>query len=156
MRGPTEEAMAVKPIPEGYHTISPYLMVDDADAFHKFIKDAFGATSKMEPMRGPNGKIMHADMVIGDSHIMFGEATKEYPAEKISLYLYVPDCDKAIKQAIQAGAKSKVEVQDQFWGDRHGSVKDKFGNTWWLSTHKKDVSEDEIKKRAKEAMAKAA
>jgi PhnB protein len=151
-----EETMAVKPIPEGYHTISPYLMVNDADAFLKFIKDAFGAKSKMEPMRSPDGKIMHADMTIGDSHIMFGEANKEYPAETISLYLYVPDCDKVFKQALAAGAKSRVEPQDQFWGDRHGCVKDKFGNTWWISTHKQDVAEDEIKKRAKEAMAKAA
>ncbi len=148
--------MAVKPIPEGYHTISPYFMVDDADAFLKFLKDAFDIRTTMEPMRGPDGKIMHADVVLGDSHIMFGEGTKNYPAAPIGLYLYVEDCDKVFKQAIRAGAKSHVEPQDQFWGDRHGCVKDKFGNTWWISTHKKDVSEDEIKRRAKEAMAKAA
>jgi PhnB protein len=151
-----EETMAVKPIPEGYHTVSPYMMVDDADAFLKFLKDAFGVKAEMEPVRNPAGKIMHADVVLGDSHIMFGEGTKEYPAEKIGLYLYVPDCDKVFQQAVKAGAKSHVEPQDQFWGDRHGCVKDPFGNSWWISTHKKDVKPEEIKKLAKEAMAKAA
>ncbi len=148
--------MAVKPIPQGYHTVSPYMMVDDADAFLKFLKDAFDVKAEMEPVRNPAGKIMHADVVLGDSHIMFGEATKEYPAERIGLYLYVPDCDKVFKQAVKAGAKSRVEPQDQFWGDRHGCVKDPFGNSWWISTHKKDVAPEEMKKLAKEAMAKAA
>lgn len=148
--------MAVKPIPEGYHTITPYMMVKDAKAFLKFIEAAFGAKPVMEPMQGPDGKIMHADVTLGDSHIMFGEATKDYSAEPVSLYLYVEDCDKTFQQAVKAGAKSRVELQDQFWGDRHGCVTDTFGNSWWISTHKKDVSQDEIKKRAKEAMAKAA
>lgn len=148
--------MAVKPVPEGYHTITPYMMVPDADAFLKFIEKAFGAKSKMEPMRNPDGKIMHADTKIGDSHLMFGQATAEYPAQPISLYLYVRDCDKIFKQAVDAGAESHVEPQDQFWGDRHGCVTDPFGNSWWVATHKKNVSANEIKKLAKEAMAKAA
>lgn len=148
--------MAVKPIPEGYHTITPYMMVEDAKAFLKFVESAFGAKPVMEPMQGPDGKIMHADVTLGDSHIMFGEATKDYPAEPVSLYLYVEDCDKTFQQAVKAGAKSRVEPTDQFWGDRHGCVKDAFGNSWWISTHKEDVSPDEIRKRAKEAMAKAA
>jgi PhnB protein len=151
-----EEFMTVKPVPEGYGTVSPYMMVKDADSFLKFLKEAFGVKANMEPMRNPDGKIMHADVALGTSHIMFGEATGEYPAQPTSLYLYVDDCDKVFQQAIKAGAKSRVEPQDQFWGDRHGCVNDKFGNSWWISTHKKDVSEDEIKKRAKEAMAKAA
>ena len=148
--------MTVKAIPEGYSTISPYVMVKDADAFLKFLKDAFGVKPVMEPMRTPEGKIMHVDVVLGTSHIMFGEETKDYPAQPMGLYLYVEDSDKVFQQAIKAGAKARVEPRDEFWGDRHGCVVDRFNNIWWISTHKKDVSEDEIKRRAKEALAKAA
>lgn len=148
--------MAVKPIPEGYPTVTPYMMVNNADAFLKFIKEAFGAKPVMEPMKAPDGKIMHADVILGSSHIMFGEANDMAPAQPVGLYLYVEDCDKVFKQAVKAGGKSHVEPEDQFWGDRHGCVKDAFGNSWWISTHIKDVSQSEIEKRAKEAMAKAA
>jgi uncharacterized glyoxalase superfamily protein PhnB len=105
-------------------------------------------------MKRPDGKIMHAEMKIGDSRVMFGEANDKWPATTSSLYVYVPDADAAFKQAIQAGGKSTVEPMDQFYGDRSGCVTDPSGNTWWVATHKEDLSLAELQKRGEEAFKK--
>jgi PhnB protein len=146
--------MPAKPIPEGYHTVTPYLMVRDAQEEIDFLKNALGATESHPPMKRPDGKIMHAEMKIGDSRVMFGEANEKWPATTGSLYVYVPDADAAYKRAVQAGGKSTVEPMDQFYGDRSGCVADPSGNTWWLATHKEDLSLAELQKRGEEAFKK--
>jgi uncharacterized glyoxalase superfamily protein PhnB len=142
--------MSVKPIPEGFHTITPYLMINDAASFIHFLVNAFGAkeifTHKFE-----NGKIMHAEVKIGDSMIMLSDAGDQYPALPGNYYLYVEEVDSVYKQAIAAGAESTAEPKDQFYGDRTAGVKDKFGITWWIGTHVEDVSMEEMKKREEEA-----
>ena len=142
--------MAVRPVPEGFHTVTPYLTVADAAGLLEFIKKAFGATEHYV-MRGPAGEVRHGDVVVGDSHIMLGEAGQWTPAPA-QLYLYVPDCDAVYRQALAAGATSVQEPKTQFYGDRHGCVKDGWGNPWWAASHVEDVSEEEIAKRAKTAM----
>jgi PhnB protein len=146
--------MPAKPIPEGYHTVTPYLMVRDAQEEIEFLKNALGATESHPPMKRPDGKIMHAEMKIGDSRVMFGEANEQWPATTSSLYVYVPDADSAYKRAVQAGGKSTVEPTDQFYGDRSGCIADPSGNTWWLATHKEDLSLAELQKRGEEAFKK--
>jgi len=142
--------MPAKPVPEGFHTVTPYLMVRDAQATIDFLKKAFGAEESLPPMRGPDGKIMHADVKIGDSHVMLGEGNDEWPASPSALYLYVSDADAVYKQALAAGAKSTMAPMDQFYGDRSGCVKDSNGNLWWIATHKEDLSIAELKKRGEE------
>jgi PhnB protein len=152
--------MAVKPIPEGYHTVTPYLAVDDATKAIEFYKRAFGATEHVK-MEGPPGKIAHAELKIGDSLIMFSDpmpqATTKPPKElggtSSSIFLYVEDVDEVVKQAIDAGATVLQEVQDQFWGDRFGSVQDPFGHQWSVATHVEDVDPKEMERRGAEAMA---
>jgi PhnB protein len=140
--------MAVKPIPEGYHTAVPYLVVNDADKLLTFLKAAFNGKVK-EEHRTPDGKVMHADVVIGDSHIMMGQANEKYGAMPGSVLLYVADCDALYNAALKAGAKSVQEMKNQFYGDRSGGVEDPTGNTWWISTHVEDVSPDELARRMK-------
>jgi uncharacterized glyoxalase superfamily protein PhnB len=142
--------MPAKPIPEGFHTVTPYLMVRDARATIEFLKKAFDARESLPPMQGPDGKIMHADLTIGDSHVMLGEGNEQWPASPAGLYVYVSDADAVYKKAIAAGAKATAEPTDQFYGDRSGCVKDADGNYWWIATHKEDVSVPELKKRAEE------
>jgi uncharacterized glyoxalase superfamily protein PhnB len=142
--------MPAKPIPEGYHTVTPYLVVRDAAAEIEFMKKAFGATESHPPMRHPDGRIMHAEMQIGDSRVMLGEANEQWPATTSTLHLYVTDADAMYKRALAAGARSTMEPMDQFYGDRSGGVKDPSGNTWWISTHKEDVSPAELQKRGEE------
>ncbi|HEY7457923.1 MAG TPA: VOC family protein [Xanthobacteraceae bacterium] len=142
--------MPAKPIPEGFHTVTPYLMVRDAKATIEFLKKAFDAQEAHPAMQGPDGKIMYADLRIGDSHIMLGEGNEQWPAQPCALYLYVPDADAVYKKAISAGAKSTVEPMDQFYGDRAGCVKDANGNQWWIATHKEDLSVGDLKKRAED------
>jgi PhnB protein len=146
--------MPAKPIPEGYHTITPYLVVRDAQETIDFLKKAFGATESHPPMKRPDGKIMHAEMKIGDSRVMLGEANEQWPLTTASLHLYVPDVDAAYKRAVDAGGKSTVEPMDQFYGDRSGCVKDASGNTWWIATHKEDLSLAELQKRGDEMFKK--
>jgi uncharacterized glyoxalase superfamily protein PhnB len=140
--------MAVKPIPEGYRTVTPYLIVNDADRFLQFVKSAFNAKVHAEH-RGPDGSIMHADVMIGDSHVMMGQANERWPAITGSLYLYVPDVDATYQAALRAGAKSVQDVKDQFYGDRSGGVEDPAGVTWWISTRVEDVSPEELDRRMK-------
>jgi PhnB protein len=142
--------MAAKPIPEGFHTITPYLTVKDASALLEFVTRAFGAT-EAHVMRGPDGAIAHADVMIGSSHLMLGQARGEWTPMPAQLYLYLPDCDAAYTQALAAGATSVQEPKTQFYGDRHGCVKDSNGNLWWVATHVEDVSNEEIERRMKTA-----
>jgi PhnB protein len=152
--------MAVKPIPEGYHTATPYLTVDDAAEAIEYYEKAFGAKERTR-MEAPDGTIGHAEVEIGDSVIMlsdpFPQATTRTPKElggtSASVLLYVEDVDAVVKQAVDAGAVVTMEVADQFWGDRFGSVKDPFGHSWSIATHVEDVSPEEVAERAKAAMA---
>ena len=99
-------------------------------------------------MKGPRGEIRHGDLIIGDSHVMLGEADGPWPPQPCSLYLYLADCDAVYKKALAAGGTSVQEPKTQFYGDRHGAVKDACGNTWWIATHVEDVSPQEMEKRA--------
>lgn len=146
--------MAVKPKPDGYHTITPYLMVDDGQKFIDFAKNAFNAV-EMNSNLNDEGKIMHAEIKIGDSVIMLSEASSKYPASSAFFYLYVNDCDSSYKQALEAGASSVMQPADQFYGDRNAGVRDSFGNTWWISTHVEDVSPEEMQRRHEEYMQKS-
>jgi uncharacterized glyoxalase superfamily protein PhnB len=140
--------MAVKPIPEGYHTITPYLIARGAAKTVDFAKQAFGAEMIGEPMKRPDGTIMHAEMKIGDSRVMISEATPQHQPTQSMLYLYVPNVDAVYQRAIAAGGTSVMEPEDQFYGDRSGGVKDPSGNQWFIGTHKEDVAPQELKKRA--------
>jgi PhnB protein len=151
--------MAAKPIPEGFHTLTPYLAVDDAAAAIEFYKLAFGAEEVMR-MPGPEGKIGHAELQIGDSRVMLSDPfpqssvrpPKHAGGSTASLFMYVEDVDAAFRRALDAGATSTMDPQDMFWGDRFGSVEDPFGHTWSIATHVEDLSEEEIAERGKAAM----
>ena len=145
----------VKPIPEGYHTATPYLIIKGAADAIEFYKKAFGATELMR-MPGPDGKIGHAEIKIGDSPIMLADEAPEMNARSpqsfggspISILLYVEDVDAVFNRAVAAGAKVERPVTDQFYGDRIGGLTDPFGHAWYISTHREDVSPEEMKKRA--------
>ncbi len=145
----------VKPIPEGYHTATPYLIIKGAADAIEFYKKAFGATELMR-MSSPGGKIGHAEIKIGDSVIMLADEAPEMNARSpqsfggspISILLYVEDVDAVFNRAVAAGAKVERPVTDQFYGDRIGGLTDPFGHAWYISTHKEDVSPEEMKKRA--------
>jgi PhnB protein len=140
--------VAVKPIPEGYHSVTPYLIVKDADALLQFVKKAFGAKVTDEH-RNQDGSIMHADVVIGDSHVMLGQAGGKWGEMLGTLMVYVPDADATYKAALEAGGTSVQEMATQFYGDRSGGVQDPCGVTWWISTHVEDVSPEEMERRMK-------
>ena len=140
--------MAVKPIPDGYHTVTPYLTVDDPGAVIDFLKKAFDA-QETYAMRDANGKVRHAEVKVGNSMLMLGGAQGEWTARPGNFYLYVEDVDAVYKKAIAAGGKSLSEPANQFYGDRHGGVQDSEGNTWWIATHIEDVSSEELERRAK-------
>jgi uncharacterized glyoxalase superfamily protein PhnB len=139
--------MAAKPIPEGYHTVTPYLVVRDADKTIRFLEKAFGAEVAFEPLRRPDGKIVHVEVQIGDSRVMMADESKEHRAMPSILYVYVPNVDASYQLALAAGGKSNKEPQDQFYGDRTASVRDLSGNLWEIGTHQEDVSPAELKKR---------
>lgn len=153
----------VDPIPKGYHSVTPGLAVRDAAQALEFYKKAFGAKEKMR-MPGPDGKIMHAEIMIGNSHIMVGEEMPEMNhlspqalnGTPVNLYIYVKNVDKAFDQAVRAGATVVMPVMDAFWGDRHGALKDPFGHSWGLATHMRNLSPKEIKKAAEEWFAQQA
>ena len=142
--------MSVKPVPKGYHTVTPSLVVKGAAKLIDFIKAAFGGEELMR-MPAPSGEIMHAEVKIGDSIVMLNDAMQQ-PSTTSSLLLYVPDVDARHKRAVKAGAISVSEPADMFWGDRMAAVKDQFGNTWAIATHKEDVPRKEMQKRAEAAM----
>ena len=141
-------------IPVGYHTATPYLIVKDAARAIEFYKLAFGATEEVR-MDEPGGKVGHAEIKIGDSVIMLADEHPEMGARSpqaiggtpVSLLLYVPDCDAVVAKAVSLGAKVLKPMQDQFYGDRSGTLADPFGHQWTIATHKEDVSPEEMQKR---------
>jgi len=137
---------SVKPIPDGYHTVTPFLNVKGVAKLIDFLKAAFGAEEVMR-MPGPGGVVMHAEVSIGNSRLMLGEAMQTVTPSSSYFYLYVNDVDSMYKRAVGAGASSETPPTDQFWGDRMGTVKDSFGNTWSLATHKEDPTPEEMAKR---------
>ena len=151
--------MSAKAIPDGYHTATPYLIIKGAAAALDFYKKAFGATELFR-MAGPDGRIGHAEIRIGDSHIMLADevpgmgflSPQTLGGSPISLMLYVPDVDKVFQQAVAAGATSQRPVQNQFYGDRSGTLKDPFGHVWTIGTHVEDVPPDELRRRAETFM----
>jgi PhnB protein len=148
--------MATKPIPDGYHSVTPYLIIKGAADAIEYYKKAFGATELFR-FPAPGGKIGHAEIKIGDSPIMLADEFPEmgYKSPKtlggtpVSIMIYVEDVDTVFKQAISAGGKEQRPVKDQFYGDRLGTLEDPFGHQWHVSTHKEDISLDEMEKRAK-------
>jgi PhnB protein len=148
-----EVVMAVKPIPDGYHTVTPYIVASGASNLIEFMKRAFGA-EELFRMTMPDGSVKHAEIKIGNSILMLAEASAEHPAMPITLYLYVEDCDAVYKSALAAGGVSVMPPTNQYYGDRSGGVKDASGNQWWVGTHIEDVSPEELKKRS-QAMQKA-
>lgn len=148
--------MAVKAIPDGYHSVTPYLIISGATEAIEYYKKAFGATELMR-IDAPGGKIGHAEIRIGDSPIMLADEFPEmgYKSPKTlggspaSIMIYVEDVDTVFNQAVAAGAKEQRPVKDQFYGDRLGTLEDPFGHVWHVSTHKEDVSLEEMEKRAK-------
>jgi PhnB protein len=145
----------VKTIPEGYHSVTPYLIVDGAAKALDFYKRVFGASERMR-MPGPGGKIGHAEMTIAGSAIMVADehpdmgcrGPRAYGGAAVSLHLYVPDADATVKKAVEAGAKLLRPVEDKFYGDRTGTIEDPFGHQWHVGTHKEDVAPDEMARRA--------
>jgi uncharacterized glyoxalase superfamily protein PhnB len=144
---------SVQPIPEGFHSITPYLVVEGVPKLIDFLKQAFGA-QEIARMASPEGGVVHAEMKIGDSIVMMGEAMGDWKAKPCSLYLYVGDVDAVYQRAVQAGGASVREPSDQFYGDRTGGVTDPSGNYWGIATHVEDVRPEEMKKRFAAMMAK--
>lgn len=142
--------MAVKPIPDGYHTVTPYLVVEGAAKLLDFLDRAFGG-KVTERVERPDGAIGHAEVRLGDSMLMLAEASAQWKPMPALIYLYVNDTDSTYQRALQAGATSVMEPANQFYGDRNGGVKDPFGNLWWIGTHVEDVSPEEMKRRAEAA-----
>ncbi|MGH9533580.1 MAG: VOC family protein [Terriglobales bacterium] len=140
--------MPVAPVPEGYHTVTPYLTVRDARQLIEFVRQAFGATLRTEPMQDPSGRVAHAEVQLGDSVVMLGEPMAGTAPRPSLLHLYLPDVDAAYERALAAGAKSVRAPEDQFYGDRSAGVEDGNGNQWWLATHVEDLSEAEMRRRA--------
>jgi PhnB protein len=140
--------MAAKPVPDGYHTVTPYLTVRGASEVIEFLKQAFGAKLSHDPVKRPDGTIMHAQVQIGDSPVMIADESEMAKATPSSLYLYVPNVDSVYQQAVKAGGRPVMEPMDMFYGDRSGSVKDPSGNSWFIATHKEDVAPQELAKRA--------
>jgi PhnB protein len=141
--------MAVKPIPDGYHSVTPYLTVPGADKLLDFLKQGFAAEERVR-MQRPDGSIGHAEVRIGDSVVMIGDASEEWTATTAAIHLYVEDCDATYEQALGAGGTSLREPTNEFYGDRMSGVRDPAGNSWWIATHVEDVPEDEMARRAKE------
>jgi uncharacterized glyoxalase superfamily protein PhnB len=137
---------SVRPVPEGFHTITSYLTVPGVASLIEFVQKAFDG-KLIERIDGPGGSVGHAEMRVGDSIVMMGEPREPWPARPCNLYMYVPDVDAVYRRAIDAGGKSIREPEDQFYGDRSGGVEDPSGNTWWIATHIEDVSREELRKR---------
>jgi PhnB protein len=138
--------MAVKPIPDGYHMVTPYLTVADAEAQINFLKQAFGAAETFRHT-DDKGKVSHAEVRVGNSMLMIGQARDQWTPRPATFYLYVEDADAVYKRAVAAGGKSMHEPTNQVYGDRSGGVEDSLGNQWWIATHIEDVSSEEMKRR---------
>jgi PhnB protein len=152
--------MAAKPIPEGYHSVSPSLAVDGAAEAIEFYKRAFGATERGR-MPAPDGRIAHAELQVGDSVVMladpFPQSQVKPPTElggtSVGIFVYVEDVDSVFQQAVDAGATVGMPPEDMFWGDRFGSLTDPYGHNWSFATHIEDVPPEEMERRGREAMA---
>ena len=144
--------MAVAPIPAGYHSVTPYLIVDGAAKAIDFYQRAFGATELLR-MPGPDGRVMHAEVKIGDSPLMLADETEGFRGPlalggaAVSMMIYVADVDRVFAQALAAGAREQRPITDQFYGDRMGTLVDPFGHVWSIATHVEDVSPEEIDRR---------
>lgn len=153
----------VKSIPDGYHSVTPYLMISGAGEALDFYKKAFGAKEIMR-MPGPGGKVMHAEMEIGNSRVMLADEApqmglrgpKSIGGSGTIIHLYVEDVDAVARKAVEAGAKLLQPIDDKFYGDRSGTLADPFGHIWSIATHKEDVSPAELKKRSEEMFGKGA
>ena len=140
--------MAVKPIPDGYHTITPYLIVHGVAKLLDFLTNAFDA-KELQRLHRPDGSVMHAEVRIGDSAVMMGEPMGDFGPMPASIYLYVNDCDAAYQRALRAGGTSVMEPADQpHAGERYGGVQDPAGNIWWVATHIEDLTAEEQARRA--------
>ncbi len=154
---------SVQPIPKGYHSVTPFLVVNDAARAIDFYKRAFGAQEKSR-FDGPDGKVVHAELKIGDSVIMLSDELPEnrtrsphtLRGSSAGIFLYVDNVDNVFRQAVSAGAKAEAQPSDMFWGDRFAALTDPFGHHWSLATHKEDLSREEMAKRSKEFMSKMA
>ena len=152
----------VKPVPDGYHSVTPYLYIKGAARAIDFYKQAFGAVEVMR-LASPDGKVGHAEIKIGDSHVMLADEFPEMGARSpqtiggtpIGLMVYLADVDKVVDRAVKAGATLERPVEDKFYGDRMGGIVDPFGHRWYISTHIEDVPPAEMEKRAAAAMAAA-
>mgnify|MGYP001465435475 CR=1 FL=1 len=152
--------MSVKPIPEGYHTLTPFLTVRDAARAIEFYKQAFGAAVRGDVAKGLDGKVLHSELKIGDSIMMLSDEFPEYGSLSpqssggagMGLHIYLEGVNAAFDRAVKAGAQVEMPLADQFWGDRYGKLKDPFGHHWSIATHVKDMSEDEMKRSMDEAM----
>lgn len=152
----------VKPIPDGYHSVTPYLYIKGAARAIDFYKQAFGAVEVMR-LASPDGKVGHAEIKIGDSHVMLADEHPEMGARSpqsiggspVGLMVYLPDVDKVVDRAVKAGATLERPVEDKFYGDRTGGIVDPFGHRWYISTHIEDVPPEEMERRAAAAMAAA-
>ncbi|QRN94403.1 VOC family protein [Archangium violaceum] len=158
-KAPVKRRAKVQPIPKGYHVITPSLVVRGAAQAIEFYKKAFGAKD-LSRMNGPDGKVLHAEIKIGDSIVMLGDEFPNMGAKSpesvggtsSSLMIYTRDVDALFNQAVAAGAKVSMPVSDMFWGDRYGTVIDPFGHQWQLATHKEDITPKEMARRAAAAM----
>ena len=137
-----------KPLPVSCHTVTPYLLVPHAGPFIDFVKAAFAATDRGEVIRRPDGSVLHAEVIVGDSVLMIGEPHPPWHPMPCTLYVYLPDVDVTFKRALAAGATSISEPRDMFWGDRNACVKDVAGNFWFLATRKTELTLPEIQKGA--------
>ncbi len=153
-------ATKANPIPSGYHTATPYIVVNDGNRALEFYKKAFGAT-EINRMGAPGGRIGHAEFKIGDSIIMLSDempgqtrSPQSLGGSPVSIFLYVENVDSVFNQAVSAGAKADMPPQDMFWGDRFGKLTDPFGHSWAVATHIEDIAPQEMEKRAREAMQK--
>ena len=143
----------VKPVPDGYHTLSPYLIVPDAELMIGFLQDVFGACLAERHNR-PDGTLQHGEFQIGDSKLMMGQASAQFTPKQQSTYVYIEDVDKVFERAVKAKAKVLMPVADQFYGDRSCGFEDPAGNWWWVATHIEDVSPDEMERRQLAAQSK--
>ena len=152
----------VKPIPDGHHTVAPYLAIKNAVSALEFYKKAFGATETYK-LIVPDGRLGHAEIRLGDSLIMLsdefaefgGKAPESLGGSPVSIHLYVEDVDAFVKRAVAAGARERKPVADQFYGDRSGQLEDPYGHLWWVATHKEDVAPEEMQKRVQAMFARA-
>ncbi len=139
----------VNPIPSGYHSVTPYLVVEGVPKLIDFLKNTFNA-QELARMKGPDGRVAHAEVKVGDPIVMMSDATPQYPPMPGNLYVYVEDVDMVYKRALEAGAASVSQPTTQFYGDRSASVKDPMGNIWGIATHVEQVSPEEMQRRMKE------